>query len=126
MRDTYFIRGANMTVGKDLFGEGKHVEFKAEIPETHEKFLKDIIAFSNTSGGKVILGVEDETGAITGIGEQNPFKLSDNISNMIDDACVPQIYTDITPRSIENKTILEIEVFPGRQRIVRCERNSSP
>ena len=102
------------------------MEFKAEIPETHEKFLKDIIAFSNTSGGKVILGVEDETGAITGIGEQNPFKLSDNISNMIDDACVPQIYTDITPRSIENKTILEIEVFPGRQRIVRCEKNSSP
>lgn len=105
-----------MTVGKELFGEGKHVEFKAEIPDKHEKFLKDIIAFSNSSGGKVILGVEDETGIITGIGEQTPFKLSDSISNMIDDACFPQIYTDITPRSIEDKTILEIEVYPGKQR----------
>ena len=105
-----------MAVGKELFGEGKYVEFKAEIPDRHEKFLKDIIAFSNTSGGKVILGIEDETGDVIGIGDQNPFKLSDKISNMIDDSCVPQIYTDITPRSIGDKTILEIEVFPGRQR----------
>ena len=105
-----------MNIGKEIFAEGKHVEFKAEIPERHEKFLKDIIAFSNSSGGKVILGIEDETGKVIGIGDRNPFKLSDDISNMIDDSCVPQIYTDITPRTIGEETILEIEVFPGKQR----------
>ena len=105
-----------MQLGKELFGEGKNIEFKADIPKRHENFLKDIIAFSNASGGKVILGIEDETGIVVGIGEQNPFRLSDNISNMIDDACVPQIYTDIAPRSIDGKTILVIEVFPGRHR----------
>lgn len=105
-----------MTVGKELFGEGKYVEFKSEIPKKHEKFLKDIIAFANTSGGKTILGIEDVTGEITGIGDQNPFKLKDSVSNMIFDSCTPQIYTDITVRSIEDKTILEVEVFPGKQR----------
>ena len=105
-----------MELGKELFGEGKNIEFKVEIPRHHENFLKDIIAFSNASGGKVILGIEDETGIVVGIGEQNPFRLSDSISNMIDDACVPQIYTDISPRTIDGKTILEIEVLPGRQR----------
>ena len=105
-----------MIVQKELFGEGKHVEFKAEIPKKHEKFLKDIIAFANTSGGKTIVGVEDETGEVIGLGEQNPFKLSDAISNMISDSCTPQIYTDITAKTIDEHTILEVEVFPGVNR----------
>ena len=33
-------------VSKEYFGEDKNVEFKREIPEKHEKFYKDIIAFS--------------------------------------------------------------------------------
>ena len=105
-----------MTVQKQLFGEGKHVEFKAKMPKNHENFLKDIIAFSNSSGGKTIIGVEDGTGKVIGLGEKNPFKLSDDISNMISDACTPQIYMEITPKTIEEKTVLEVEVFPGRFR----------
>lgn len=48
-------------VSKDYFGEGKNIEFKRTIPSNHEKFLKDIIAFSNSTGGQVILGIEDES-----------------------------------------------------------------
>ena len=70
-------------VKKEYFGEGKNIEFKREIPDKNEKFLKDIIAFSNSTGGKVILGIEDETGNVYGIGEQSPFRLSDSISNMM-------------------------------------------
>ena len=43
-------------IDKNYFGEGKNIEFKREIPGNHEKFLKDIIAFSNSTGGKVIVG----------------------------------------------------------------------
>ena len=105
-----------MIVQKELFGEDKHVEFKAEIPKKHERFLKDIIAFANTSGGKTIVGVEDETGKVVGLGDQNPFKLSDAISNMISDACTPQIYTEITAKTVDGETVLEVEVFPGPNR----------
>ena len=103
-----------MIVQKELFGEGKHVEFKAEIPKKHEKFLKDIIAFANTSGGKTVVGIEDETGEVLGLGDQNPFKLSDAISNMVSDSCTPQINIEITPKTIGDKTVLEVEVFHGR------------
>lgn len=103
-------------ISKEYFGEDKNIEYKREIPQNHEKFLKDIIAFSNTSGGKVIIGIEDETNIVYGIGEQNPFKLSDSISNMISDACTPQIDPDITMRTLEGKTVLEIEVVPGKFR----------
>lgn len=103
-------------VSKEYFGEDKNVEFKREIPTKHEKFLKDIIAFSNSTGGKVILGIEDETCIVYGIGEQSPFKLSDAISTMISDACTPQIEPDITIKTIEDKTVLEIDVAPGKFR----------
>ncbi len=103
-------------VKKEYFGEGKNIEFKREIPDKHEKFLKDIIAFSNSTGGKVILGIEDETGNVYGIGEQSPFRLSDSISNMISDACTPQIEPDISIQTAENKTILVIDIAPGKFR----------
>ena len=105
-----------MIVQKELFGEDRHVEFKAEIPKKHEKFLEDVIAFANTSGGKIIIGIEDGTNRVIGLGDKNPFKLSDAISNMIYDVCTPQIYTEISAKTIEDKTILEVEVFPGRNR----------
>ena len=53
----------------------------------------------------MILGVEDENGTVYGIGDQSPFKLSDAISNMISDACTPQIEPDISIKTIEDKTI---------------------
>lgn len=39
-------------VDKGFFGENKNVEFKREIPKKHEKFLKDVIAFSNCTGAR--------------------------------------------------------------------------
>ena len=103
-------------VSKEFFGESKNVEFKREIPSKHEKFLKDVVAFSNSTGGQIIVGVEDETCIVYGIGEQSPFKLSDSISNMISDACTPQIEPDISIQTIEEKTVLVIDVAPGKFR----------
>ncbi len=103
-------------VSKEYFGESGKVEFKKEIPKNHEKFLKDIIAFSNSSGGTVILGIEDETCIVYGIGSQSPFKLSDAISNMVSDACTPQIEPDILIQTIEDKTVLVIDIVPGKFR----------
>lgn len=53
---------------------------------------------------------------VYGIGDQNPFKLSDSISTMISDACTPQIDPDITMRTLEGKTVLEVEVVAGKFR----------
>lgn len=64
----------------------------------------------------MIIGIEDETCIVYGIGEQSPFKLSDSISNMISDACTPQIEPDISIQTIEDKTVLVIDVVPGKFR----------
>lgn len=103
-------------VQKVFFGEDKNIEFKREIPKKHDRFLKDIVAFSNSTGGKVILGIEDVTNIVCGIGDENPFKLSDDISNMISDGCTPQINPDITVQTLEGRAVLVIDVAPGRFR----------
>ena len=101
---------------KEDFGEGKNIEFKREIPKRHEKFLKDVIAFSNSTGGKIFIGIEDKTNEVIGIGEKNPFRLADDISNMIFDGCTPIIDPEITVQTLEEKTVIVVEVFPGRVR----------
>lgn len=39
-------------------GEGKTIEFKVELPNSNT-LAKTIIAFSNTAGGKLIIGVDN-------------------------------------------------------------------
>lgn len=50
-----------MTIEEILKGEGKNVEFKRELPKQSERYIKSVVAFANTAGGKIIIGIEDET-----------------------------------------------------------------
>ncbi len=65
-------------VSKEFFGETKNIEFKREIPVRHEKFLKDIIAFSNSTGGQIIVGIEDKTVLVIDVapGKFRPYYLA--------------------------------------------------
>ena len=42
-------------------GESIKIEFKVEVPKKSEKYIKSVIAFANTAGGKIVIGVDDET-----------------------------------------------------------------
>ncbi|MEM7035401.1 MAG: ATP-binding protein [Bacteroidota bacterium] len=40
-------------------GEGLHTEFKRKLPEW-EKLIREVVAFANTEGGVVLIGVDDD------------------------------------------------------------------
>lgn len=40
-------------------GESKNIEYKVTLPDKSEKYMKTIVAFANTQGGKMIVGVEN-------------------------------------------------------------------
>ena len=102
-----------MTIEELIIGEGKNVEFKRELPKQSERYIKSIVAFANTAGGKLIIGVEDETRAIVGVEEPSVFDIMDAIANTVSDMCFPQIVPDISFQTIEHKCIVIVEIYPG-------------
>ena len=48
-------------------GESKNIEYKVTLPDKSEKYMKTVIAFANTQGGKLIIGVDDKTHQVIGV-----------------------------------------------------------
>lgn len=68
--------------------------------------MKTIVAFANTQGGKLIVGVDDKTHEIVGVENEILFQLMDGIANAVSDSCMPQIIPDIEPQTIDGKTVM--------------------
>ncbi|HWR28478.1 MAG TPA: RNA-binding domain-containing protein [Negativicutes bacterium] len=92
-------------------GEGKTLEFKESLPAS-ERLAKSIIAFANTGGGKILIGVKDE-GEIVGIDNSTAPDYMDRISNMAHDLIHPLIAPDIYAYSLQDMTIIVVEVYPS-------------
>ena len=105
-----------MTRKEILAGESKNVEFKESRPEKSIKYMKTVVALSNGKGGRIVFGVEDVTRKIVGIPEENIFHEMDAIANAISDSCEPVIVPDIYPQTINGKTIIVVEISPGKQK----------
>ena len=102
-----------MLIDEIRAGESANIEFKVEVPKKSEKYIKSVIAFANTAGGKIIIGVDDKTHEIIGVDKNEVFKIIDNITNTISDMCYPQIFPSIEVDTIEEKSVVVIEVYPG-------------
>lgn len=92
-------------------GESKTLELKRELPSS-EQIARTILAFANTSGGKLVIGVDDQR-QIIGIVTDDIFALQDKITSMIFDSCYPNILPEIYTINHEGKLLLVIEVFRG-------------
>lgn len=105
-----------MTLEEIKNGESKNVEFKIMLPDDSKKYMKTIVAYANTSGGKIIVGVDDVTRDIVGVEPSSVFEIMDKIANAVSDMCMPQIVPDVTFQTIEGKCIVQIEIYPGQNR----------
>jgi len=93
-------------------GKGKKIEFKETFPSKNQ-IAKTVVAFSNTAGGKIFLGIADKSRAIVGLTEDQVMSWPDLIANVIYDQCYPNIIPEISIIPIEEKNLLMIEIFPG-------------
>ncbi len=105
-----------MLVDEIKFGESVNIEFKREVPQKSEKYIKSVIAFANTAGGKIVIGIDDETHEIVGVDKDGVFKIIDNITNTISDMCCPQIFPNIGVNTIDGKSVIVINIYPGANR----------
>jgi len=93
-------------------GEGKSLEFKEELP-TSNTLTKTIIAFSNTGGGKLIIGINNQ-GEVIGLKPGiDILELQDKVASIIYDICYPNILPEIYTTMINDALVLVIEVHRG-------------
>jgi predicted HTH transcriptional regulator len=78
-------------------GEGPHLEFKRKASHP-EKIIREMIAFANTDGGTVLIGVEDN-GAIPGV--KYPEEEILVIHQALQNACRPSL--------VINETIIPLD-----------------
>ena len=105
-----------MTAEEIIRSESLNVVFMKSLPEKNEKLLKTIVAFANSSGGKLIIGVEDDTGKIVGVDTAEVFSLMHRITSAVSDSIEPQITPHISFSTVEGKSIIIVEVYPGSSR----------
>jgi len=88
----------------------------SKLPTKSERYIKTLVAYANTAGGKLIIGVEDATREIVGVNADEQAQIIDSITNALSDSVTPQIIPSITSAIIDGKIIIIAEIFPGAAR----------
>ena len=84
-------------------GENQQLDFKFEISDSR-KIARTLVAFSNTDGGTLLIGVKDN-GRISGIRSDEEFFMVQAAAGMY---CRPEINFESKRWVVEGKTVLEI------------------
>jgi predicted HTH transcriptional regulator len=97
----------------DLISQGEHqqLDFKFEISDAR-KIARTLVAFSNSIGGKLLIGVKDN-GRIAGVRSEEEYYMIDSAATMY---CKPEIIFSSKKWTIEGKTVLEIDIPPGEDK----------
>ena len=74
-----------------MCGETTRAQFKYEFVSQKE-IAKEIIAFANSHGGIILLGVEDKTGDLLGLSYEQLQYISRELGNTAQEQIRPTIY----------------------------------
>ncbi|MBN2662779.1 MAG: ATP-binding protein [Bacteroidales bacterium] len=89
-------------------GESQTLDFKFEISDA-KKIAKTLVAFANTNGGTLLVGVKDN-GAIAGVRTDEEIFMVDSAAKMFSN---PPVHYEVEPWYIDGKQILEIIILQG-------------
>jgi predicted HTH transcriptional regulator len=90
--------------------ESKTLEFKRDI-SSPDSVLRTIVAFANTAGGVLLLGVEDATRNVRGVAE--PLAMEEGLANLISDSVLPRLIPDIEILPWRRNHVLAVLVHPS-------------
>ena len=82
--------------------------------ESPAGFLRAVTAFANTAGGTILIGVEDRTRHVVGVGD--PLALEERAANLISDSISPRLVPEIELRCYRDTHVLAVRVHPSASR----------
>ncbi len=96
-----------------LIEEGEHqrLDFKFEIADTH-KIARTLVAFANTDGGRLLIGVKDN-GVLAGVRYEEEYYMVEGAAKL---CCRPPVGFSVKEWNLNKKTILEIIIPKSSQR----------
>ena len=92
-------------------GETSRVQFKENIANPLSA-AQELVAFANTEGGQIIVGVADKTGAITGLSFEDIQRISNLLVNAASEGVKPPLTIKTESVEISGKKVLVVTV-PG-------------
>ncbi len=72
--------------------EGKTLEFKPDL-SSPEGVLRSIVAFANTAGGTLLIGVEDKSRHVRGV--KDPLATEERLANLVSDNIMPRLAPEL-------------------------------
>ena len=93
--------------------EGKRLEFKRDL-SSPDAALKAIVAFANTAGGTLLIGVEDKSRHVRGVND--PLDLEERVANLICDRIAPRLVPEIEILPWRRTQVLALQVHPSASR----------
>ncbi len=93
--------------------EGKTLEFKRDL-SSPEGVLKTIVAFANTAGGTLLIGVEDRSRHVRGVPEA--LDLEERLANLVSDGIRPRLVPEIEILPWRRTQVLAVHVHPSASR----------
>jgi predicted HTH transcriptional regulator len=99
--------------------EGKTLEFKRDL-SSPEGILKTLVAFANTAGGTVVIGVEDGSKNVRGV--PDVLASEEKLANLVSDSIRPRLIPDTDVVPWRNLNVLAVQVYPSNTRPHYLER----
>lgn len=93
--------------------ESKTLEFKRDL-SSPDRFLRAVVAFANTSGGVILIGVEDRSGCVLGVAD--PLTLEERVANLISDSVRPRLLPDVEILKYRQTQVVAVHVYPSPAR----------
>jgi ATP-dependent DNA helicase RecG len=93
--------------------EGKTLEFKRDL-SSPENVLRTAIAFANTSGGTILIGVDDRTRNVRGVSD--PLEVEERLANLISDTIAPRLVPELEILPWRRKYVVALQFHPSGSR----------
>ena len=93
-------------------GETNTVQFKRTF-RVAEDAANEMVAFANSKGGLLVIGVDDKTGEIIGLPFEELQRLGSLIASAASDSVRPPIYPDVETVGIDGRQLMTVKVGKG-------------
>lgn len=96
-------------------GETSSIQFKSNISNEHS-VAQEMVAFANSKGGTILIGVDDKTWDVTGLTDHDIRRLTNLLVNASNEHIKPPLFIETETVIINGKKVIAVAVPEGNDK----------